>query len=195
VGNAANITISDSYALGNVLADKTDSASSGNVHAGGLVGSFTTNGETIEHCFSAGTIRARSAGSGTIYAGGLVAQGGSGTIARNNAVLGASVTVQGSGTKQIGRVYGVAAGTTSNNHAVNTMLLFSDGVYNNPYPSTVSPTVNVAGKDGANVTDSDLRSQTFWTTTTLGFTAGASDWNFNSVYAKRHPALAGLGGQ
>jgi hypothetical protein len=46
--------------------------------------------------------------------------------------------------------------------------------------------------------DTQLRAQTFWTAAPsagLGFTAGTGGWDFNSVYAKRYPALAGLGGQ
>jgi hypothetical protein len=78
------------------------------------------------------------------------------------------------------------------------MLLFSDASYNAPYPGTTPPVPGATGKDGADVTDSVLRTQAFWTnapSTGLGFTAGSDDWSFNSVYAKRHPALAGLGGQ
>jgi hypothetical protein len=197
VGNVANTSVSDSYALGNVLADKT--AGNGAVNAGGLAGNFSTTGRIIERCFSAGTVTARSAGSGIIYAGGLVAQGGTGTILKNNAALGASVTAQGPGTKNIGRVYGTwTSGTISNNHAVSTMLLFSDA-YNKPYPAeaTPAPASNAAGKDGADVADGSLRGQAFWTdapSTGLGFTAGAANWNFNSVYARRYPALEGLGG-
>jgi hypothetical protein len=78
VGNAASTNISDSYALGNVLADKT--AGTGVVRAGGIAGNFSTIGETIEHCFSAGTVTAQSAGTGALYAGGIMGQGGSGTI-------------------------------------------------------------------------------------------------------------------
>jgi hypothetical protein len=196
VGNVNDTDISDSYALGNVLADKT--AGNGAVNAGGLAGNFSTSGKIIERCFSAGTVRARSTESGSINAGGIVGQGMSGTMLRNCAALGASVTVQGSGTKSIGRVSGAPAGTNSNNHAVNTMLLFSDAGYNTPYPATTTPASSATGKDGADVTDSSLRTQSFWTATPsagLGFTAGVSGWNFNSVYARRYPALAGLGGQ
>jgi hypothetical protein len=135
VGTVVNTNISDSYALGSVLADKT--AGSGAVHAGGIAG-YSSNG-IIERCFSAGTVTARSNGGGPLYAGGILGQSSATPTLQNNAALGASVTAKGSGTKNIGRVYGTAAGTTSNNHAIDTMLLFSDAGYNNPYPAVVTP--------------------------------------------------------
>ncbi|MDR1175298.1 MAG: hypothetical protein LBK83_07510 [Treponema sp.] len=191
VGNGANPTIRDSYTLGNVLADKT--AGAGWVHAGGLAGVPTGNGAIIERCFSAGTVTARSNGTGTLYAGGIVAQTSNGTpTLQNCAALGASVTAKGSGTRNIGRVYGVAVGTPSGNYAADTMLIFSDNNYNAPYPgvAALSPTPATGNKHGADVTDSGLRGGTFWDG--LGFSAG---WDFSRVYSKRHPALVGLGGQ
>jgi hypothetical protein len=185
VGTVVNTNISDSYALGDVLADKT--AGNGAVHAGGIAG-YSSNG-TIERCFSAGTVTARSNGGGLLYAGGILGQSIATPTLQNNAALGASVTVKGSGTKHIGRVYGSAAGTTSDNYAVYTLLLFSD-TYNYPSPGTVSPSANATGKDGADAADSTLRGGAFWTG--LGFSSG---WDFSRVYSKRHPALAGLGGQ
>jgi hypothetical protein len=155
--------------------------------AGGIAG-YSSNG-TIEHCFSAGTVTAQSEGTGALYAGGLMGQTSATPTLQYNAALGASVMAKGSGTKNIGRVYGAAAGTPSNNYAVNTMLLFSD-TYNNPYPGTVSPSANATGKDGADAADNALRGGAFWTG--LGFSTG---WDFSRIYSKRHPALAGLGGQ
>jgi hypothetical protein len=192
VGNVSGTDVRDRYALGNVLADKT--AGNGTVNVGGLVGTFGTTGRVIQRCFSAGTVTAQSAGSGALNAGGVMGRNESGTITLQNCVaLGAAVTAKGSGTKNIGRVYGVKVGTTQNNYAVDTMLLFEGTPYNNPYPGVATPSPGDTGDDGADATDSDLRSQMpFWNT--RGFTE-ANGWNFSSVYSKRYPAIAGLGGQ
>jgi hypothetical protein len=189
VGLANNATtISDSYALGNVRADKT--AGSGPVIAGGLVGNCAAN-SAIKHCFAAGMVTAQCPETGaTISAGVLAGSVNSTARFRHNAALGVSVTTKGPGTKFIGRVSSSTSAALNNNHAVNTMLLFSDVRYTHPYPIEISTTNAATGKDGADVADSDLRTQAFWTT--LGFTA---EWDFSRVYSNRHPTLTGLGGQ
>jgi hypothetical protein len=205
VGNVNNTDISDSYALGNVLADKTAGTGNGAVNAGGLAGSFASSGKIIERCFSAGTVRAMSAGTGIINAGGIAGQGGSGTMLQNNAALGASVTVQGSGTRSIGRVYGATFGTASGNYAVDTMRIEKSDVYGTYYfpywdgtstePSvyyTVSNSTDAAAKNGSSVAASAFRNSAFWTST---LTFDVAEWNFGGVVSRGYPILANVGGQ
>jgi hypothetical protein len=184
VGTASGTSISDSYALGDVLADKTNTFTAA-VLAGGFVGNFSTGG-TIEHCFAAGTVTAQSAGSGALFAGGLVANAGSSTTLQHNAVFGGMVTVIGSGTSNIGRVYGAAGGTTSDNYALKTTRL-----YTNTTPNISFPNIHT-DKDGADAIGDDFRTSVFWNTD-LGFPSSA--WDFSNVWSRGYPVLKNVGGQ
>jgi len=125
-------TISNSYALGNVIADKQ--GGTGRLHAGGLVG-FNSDGN-INNSFSTGLVSAKSA-SDEAYAGGLVGYRAEGIIS-NSAALGASVTAQSASARGAGRIYGYpATNEGSNNFAREGMRVQESFNYAEPFPPAI----------------------------------------------------------
>jgi hypothetical protein len=188
-------TINNCYAMGNVLADKK----SGNgyyVYTGGLVG-YTYGNLNITNCFSTGQVSAQSASDSEpdvvyVYVGGIVGNKstGTGTI-YNTAVLGASVTALGSGTKNVGRIFGKNSDTSSNNYALNTMVI-EDDEYNKPDPSTRPASSSAAGRDGEGVASVVFFTPSFWSGK-LSFSSNV--WDFSRVAKDGHPRLLNVGGQ
>ncbi|MCL2442003.1 MAG: hypothetical protein FWD13_00875 [Treponema sp.] len=209
------ISINNSYALGNVIVDRLRS----NIYssAGGLIGSIRDDVDSlspgrhykINYCFSGGEVTVKSNGSGPVYAGGIIGymditgENNTGTI-KNTASLSRSITAMGSGTLNIGRIYGevtngVPAANRARNYAVDTMFLGTANIYtNNPYPvfTPVSITNNSVEKDGQSLSMQQFSiSTSSWTNTTLlDFGSQTGIWNFSTV-SRGYPTLNGLGGQ
>ncbi|MCL2068049.1 MAG: hypothetical protein FWG99_11385 [Treponema sp.] len=119
----------NSYALGNVLADKQ--GGTGDLNAGGLVGTNTEN--DIINCFSTGKVIAQS-DSGNAYAGGIAGYRQNGTIS-NSAALGSSVTVKSASTWGVGRIYGYPATDVGiGNRAKQSMRVEISDNYNEANP-------------------------------------------------------------
>jgi hypothetical protein len=198
-------SVSNCYALGNVFADNPNAAG-GAVHAGGLVGYAQIDAtKSVDHSFAAGSVTAQSNSSSAVYAGGVVGYKVSGLLT-NNAALGQSVTVKGSGTARRSRsVYASPAsdGTNLNgsgdtdavgaaNYALDTLRIENSSSYSTFYIVPVYSVSDTATKpNGARVSGSSFQNQIFWTST-LGFSPGY--WNFGGVVSKGYPALVGVGG-
>ena len=208
----ATLIIRNSYALGNVNADRV-TATSGDTYAGGLVGRITegffyTNPSSqtyrIERSFATGSVSARSAGSGNLFAGGIVGEMNFRVVAlqgflNNTAALGSSVTAMGRGTINIGRVFGSLTNTTaSNNFARNNIFVGTMNSYtNNPYPNFTATTVvsSLTGQHGEDRNSSQFVSSAFWTGNANGnMGLPTSLWDFSSV-SRGYPKLRNLGGQ
>jgi len=179
-------TIENSYALGNVIADKQ--GGEGRLHAGGLVG-WNDNGD-ISNSFAAGQVIAQSA-SDEAYAGGLVGYRTEGTIS-NTAALGASVTAQGS-TRYAGRISGFPTDDTaigSGNRAKQSMRL-EEGTYTQTlFNINLAPTDagDAARRHGETFSDSGFYNLSFWTGSgSLGFLT--TNWNFNRLGSEGFPRL------
>jgi hypothetical protein len=186
------------YSLGEVFGESHSNAIP--VYAGGIAGYLTAETSavpgTIQNCFAAGSVTARSAVPGPAntaraYAGGIVGYVNlSYCTVQQNAALGSGVTAQGGYSRNAGRVYGSSAGTNQGNYALSSMTLEEDADYSTytPTPRTALP--GATGQDGANASASAFRNQTIWTSA-LGF---FSTWDFSTIY-KGRPRLADLGGQ
>ena len=129
-GSSNNTRIENSYALGNVIADKQ--IGTGRLHAGGLVGWNVVG--NINNSFAAGQVIAQSA-SDEAYAGGLVGRREAGTIS-NSAALGSSVTAKTASARGAGRIYGFPANAVTgfSNFALDTMQVAMSNVYNDNNP-------------------------------------------------------------
>ncbi|MCL2442955.1 MAG: hypothetical protein FWD13_05745 [Treponema sp.] len=211
------VSIENSYALGNVLADRT--GGSNLTYAGGLVGfleegtNFTYTGRhyEINNCFTGGTVTVKSNQSTDVYAGGIVGYmnitntNNSGSI-NNNAVLSRSITAMGSGTRNIGRIYGavtarVPAANRTGNYAMDTTRIEKSNNYDTiffPYwdGTSTEPVINYhfapntsTGFDphGQNASSSSFFNQGIWTTNGLGFST--SIWDFTNVIRDGYPRL------
>ncbi|MDR3020267.1 MAG: hypothetical protein LBU66_05120 [Treponema sp.] len=189
--------IENSYALGNVLVNKSGGAL--DVHAGGLVGELTRHQNwnsvgSVNNCFSAGQVVAQSQTT-AVYAGGLVGyrhEDAHGIT--NSAALGASVTAKAAaGSRGVGRIYGFPANNIgTNNHALNTMVIETD-VYTATTPLTRVAAPGLAAPDGANAEISSFMQSSIWINT-LGFNISnnrpVDNWNFARVGSEGHPRLA-----
>jgi hypothetical protein len=208
-GSVVGNFVSNCYALGNVLADVNglDIEYSSFLYAGGLVGWSHDYGfgMSINNCFAAGSVTAQSRGSVVLCAGGILGQlTAPNTALENNAALGASITLKGSGgTMEQGRIYGriqtydgyydSSTVTVSGNYALDTMRL-EKGAYGDYYfPSPSFPTGTGAhnNKDGANAAASAFRDSNFWKN--LGFSS--TYWNFGVAASRGYPILNNVGGQ
>ncbi|MDR3019696.1 MAG: hypothetical protein LBU66_02195 [Treponema sp.] len=193
----SRVEIRNSYALGNVFADKP--SGTGTIYAGGLVGavffyssSFTGS---VNNCFSAGQVVAQSQTSAA-YAGGLVGhRDTAGGNITNSAALGASVTAKAA-TRGVGRIYGFPASAPSgdplpinNNYALNTMVIETDN-YTAVAPGTRTAAPGLTAPDGANAGSSTFFNPSFWTG--LGFvsTGASPPWSFSYLGKDGHPRLA-----
>jgi hypothetical protein len=208
---AASIT--DCYALGNVIADNPNSSNAAEVYAGGLVGyaqiaaGTPTGSGVISKSFATGNVTARNAsGSAGAWAGGIAGYVDSGTL--ENCVAAAlnqngqevKITAKGGSNRYASRVYGgmtTPSGTplnpsVSNNYANSMLYTGTDASYNvyAPAVAVVGGTPLADSAEGAHATNTNLRSSTWWTGT-AGF--GAT-WNLGSVGYK-WPLLVGVGGQ
>jgi len=211
---AGTVRIINSYALGNVLADKINSGS-GTVYvqAGGFIGDMSMtsgNGYAIERCFTKGSVTAMANGTSStyVYAGGLVGNKSTtyGYI-RDSAALGASVTVKGGSSRSLGRIISSAnnASYFSNNHASSLMTLLPIASYSSNSGTTTPPTDDAAGKDGDVITDSLFYSQNVWTNALAFNTAITSrtnytdvsdqPWNFSGIGSRGYPLLIGSDGK
>ncbi|GHV94710.1 hypothetical protein AGMMS50293_10300 [Spirochaetia bacterium] len=170
-----SFSLSDCYALGDVLAQKP---SGGTVYAGGLVGYF--NGG-ITCSFAAGSVVVKR-DSGTVYAGGLAGIGNSLSIT-NSAALGASVTATSSGTINIGRVYGAGTSTNTNNYAYSGMKIFN----NSTTPSSITTGAH-NNQNGADATLAKFQDHWFWRDT-MRFNPDV--WLFTTVTDRGYPILRG----
>jgi len=180
VGHANSAgSITNCYATGNVLADKSNTGTAA-VYAGGLVGA--SESVNIQNNFASGSVVAQSTGTSGISAGGLIGQRLTGANIQNNTALGASVTAKGSGTCVAARVYANPTtpptdGSISGNYARDDMRLeignnyynftftFWDGTGTAPgayyrYPAT--NTIGLSTQNGQNASASTFRSQPFW---------------------------------
>ncbi|GHV94887.1 hypothetical protein AGMMS50293_12070 [Spirochaetia bacterium] len=209
----AKSSITNCYALGNVLAD----SASGAVHAGGLVGYVNiAAGETdaagkIERNFAGGAVTAQSPGStNTLYSGGVVGYKANGTLSNNAFISRESqpvrITAKGGNARNIGRIFGASAGTDpADNFALKTTYLGDDAsyyVYAPDYKIAASD-ITASGKNGLDKTDSQFRTATTWTNAVssdgLGFDAVSASnpegvWNMAGVM-RGYPVLTGAGGQ
>jgi hypothetical protein len=197
VGNANVGSITNCYALGNVMGDITNNNSGREVYAGGLVGQVAS--VDVQYNFAAGSINARTNGSYEARAGGVVGYIYSGNV-KNNVALGASVTAIGSSiySKSAARIYGnpttAPVSGTSNNYAKSSMRTGTGDDYNAIYLTTNTHGESGTGigdtqPHGDTVEDSIFYSQNIWKSTSyLGFSEEV--WNFNSVTGKGYPRLA-----
>jgi len=207
---AGTVRIINSYALGNVSADKTNTSSTVNIYAGGFIGDMpmtSGNGYAIERCFSKGSVTAmaNSSSTTTLYAGGLVGNKSNGYI-RDSAALGTFVTVKGGSSRSLGRIYNTnSSGYLSNNYASSSMTLLSIASYSSNSGTSAAPTDDATGKDGDVITDSLFYSQNVWTNALAFNTAipvrtnysAVSDqpWSFSGIGSRGYPLLIGSDGK
>jgi hypothetical protein len=203
-------SISDCYALGDVLADNSyDGASSATqVYAGGLAGNvYIDSNNKIEHSFAAGSVTAQSFGTGaTVYAGGVMGYKWTAAGALSNtAALGAAVTVAGgNSTRSAKRVYAyMSGGAGSRNFALKTMRTGTSAAYNGT-PSFSTPTSSDdTSQHGKDASINDIRKADFWLDTaglsfnyaSGGLTGISNVWDFAGIAGRGYPLLANAGGQ
>jgi hypothetical protein len=174
-------SLSNCYFMGNMfISDSTDEPF---IYVGGLVGNCVVyDSGFIAHNFSISSVTILQSNSmGDTYAGGLSSALYS--YFQNNVVLGASITVTGSDTINIGRIAGSVT-SSSSNYAYSDMTLSTRTAYNAPW-TPVTPSVGAATKDGADANDINLRTPAFWKG--LGFLE--EDWIFSTTVEMRHPIL------
>jgi hypothetical protein len=187
--NNERSSISDCYALGNVLAGKSHTGT-GLVAAGGLVGAARNQtSRTIKRSFAAGSVIAQSASASTsVDAGGVIGRKEQGGALSDTAALGAKIAVTGGSARSAGRVYGYNAGAAAaNNYALNSILTGDNASYDVYVPGAVVSSSDATAKDGKDAGIGEVRLRTFWETT-LGFTAAA--WDFGGVVGRGYPKLA-----
>ena len=189
VGNGNDGELSNCYATGNVFADRLGTAQ---LFVGGLVGQINSNGK-ISNCFATGSVIAQRSGSmGSINAGGLAGNALLTAPVANSAALGSSVTATGGSTRYVGRVFGNnVTGGKSNNHANNSMRLYSDSTYNADEPSSYTPTPTPAdnNRNGADADiNDDFKNHWFWRDT-MRFNPDV--WLFTTVAERGYPILRG----
>jgi hypothetical protein len=202
--------ISNSYALSNVSVDRT--SGTGTIYAGGMVGEFfpTSGSENgIQYCFNRGDVIAKSNGTGTVREGGMV-----GYIQRNansscnldhNATLGGRVAYRGSGNREYGRLGPLDYPPVSNQVTWKFNYAFID-MQNNPglydsvdgssstdfFDGSVDGTVYP--RAGKGVSDSELKTRSFWTDS-AGIAFDDNIWDFSNVASRGYPILLGVEGQ
>jgi hypothetical protein len=180
-------SITNCYALGNVLADNPAGGAAA-VYAGGLAGYVQTDAaKTVQYNFAGGAVTAQSAGNGAVYAGGVAGYKQSGVFS-HNAAFGEKITVKGGGTRYKGRIYADLAGAAASaNHALNAMYLGDDASYYVYAPAyAVAASTDAASANGYDATFTAFRETSLWQTT-LGFTAPC--WNFAGL-ARGYPHLS-----
>jgi hypothetical protein len=189
-------TITNCYALGNIVVDKSGGSGS-NICAGGLIG-VNQNG-SISNCFNTGQVIAQSATTSQINTGGIVGlyygrfylPGNIPIITgkiENTAALGVSITAKSSN-KSIGRIYGsidVSDAKGSNNYALNTMVI-AEGAYDSITPAIRPAVSNANDSNGQDTASSTFLNQAFWNKT-LDFSNAY--WNFSRVAIEGYPRLA-----
>jgi len=162
-------------------------------HAGGIVGYIHQSG-TIEYCYSSSTIQAcnltRARGSPT---GGIAgtAYVQTGTININKCVV-TSTSLSNTYERQdcIGRIWGYQNSTGSglfsctNNFARDNITVNWD-ISSNPRGKTISS--SLTGKDGLNVTDTNLKTQSWWQTSSAGPLWSAVWYDNNPDNAENRP--------
>jgi hypothetical protein len=185
--------MSDCYATGDVFFDADSSLPQGYlIYTGALVGfSGNNTSDTVQQCFAKGSVTVqRNTATGEVRAGGLAGyiNLNSSGVFRNCVALGASVTVTGGLTRNIGRVYGTkrTESSPSNNRAYNDMKFYESSTpgAGGIVPTTPSSTDGTS-KDGVNATLGETRGSAFWQG--LGFSS--TNWDFNNVGLKGYPRL------
>jgi hypothetical protein len=210
-GEAGTMSLSNLYALGDVSVDRTAAGTTtNNTAAGGLVGavynhiSGNTIEYTIQHCFAAGTVSAKSAVAGNVYSGGIIGSMNiSGAVnLKNNASLGTSFTVTGgsSSASTVGRIYGYLSSSVTD---INYNYGWTTASRTYGATTTTTSTSNLTGQHGYNTTTVQFIDPNFWLSPTgLGFnnTAGGMGgiqpiWDFSSIGSYGYPKLKNVGGQ
>jgi hypothetical protein len=115
----------------------------------------------------------------------------------NNAALGASVTVKGSGNKLSGRIFGFSA-PGNYSYAIGSMELRTSSTYGDASPGTSSPSNSITGKDGQTTALNDFRRTDFWLDTgglSFNYTGGGISgitnvWDFSGIAGRGYPALS-----
>jgi hypothetical protein len=198
-------SISDCYARGDVLADKS-ATGTGNVYAGALVGQvYIGSSYTIEHSFALGSVTAQSAGTADhpidpditskVYAGGVIGNKTVGGALSHCATLGAKIVATGGSTRNAARVYAASAGTApANNYAVKTMKTETSNTYKGTLDINTPDSSDSASQNGKNVADdgTGLRYWYFWN---YDLRFNPSLWNFADVTTRGYPLLTNTGGQ
>jgi len=186
IGTGGFYSLSNCYSLGNMFVDLKSTSEDENNYVGAFSGSCILYGSGfIAHNFSMGSLTAWSSELGRTYIGGLNGNTlSSSSFYQNNVVLGASITVTGSGTTYIGRVDGTVESGSPSNYAYSDMTLSTRTAYNAPW-TDVTPDVGAATKDGADAHDGNFRDPAFWRG--LGFSD--DDWIFSTTVGMRHPIL------
>ncbi|MCL2443845.1 MAG: hypothetical protein FWD13_10340, partial [Treponema sp.] len=143
-GNAG-LSLYNSYATGNVIADRRGGSNS--TYAGGLVGYIIDTSATriynIRNNFATGNVNTKSAVVSNVFTGGLVGNitvtSGTANNLQNNAALGNSVTAMGSGATaaRTGRIFGVSNINNNFNYARDNMRVEISGNYNDSFPSAM----------------------------------------------------------
>jgi uncharacterized repeat protein (TIGR02543 family) len=153
-------TIQNCYVSGSVTGSAT---------AGGIAAS---NSGTIQNCYITGSVTITN----TLYStsgGGGITGIHTGTI-RNCVALNESVTLGGN--TNIGRISGYGTSTRQNNYAWSGITLTL-----NDSPVTATP--SLTGKDGADITAAQAKTQGAWETAGFTFTSD-SPWEWNTQYSR-----------
>jgi hypothetical protein len=193
----AKASVTNCYALGNVLGD----SASGAVYAGGLVGYANIGAGTdpagkIQYNFAGGEVTAQSKGSSAnVYAGGIVGYNNTG-ILKYNTAFGGVVTATGGtvSNQKANRIcYSEGAGELSENYALKTMRVRTGDTYASPNtPTPVSESSNSNDPHGASAIGDDFRIQIFWQSD-LGFSSAV--WDLSGVWSRGYPVLKNVVGQ
>jgi len=197
IGSTTGGSITNCYALGDVLANSTNSASGNAIRVGGIVG-MSNVACNVQYNFATGSVIGQTDGSSSIYAGGIVGYiYDTSSAIQNNAALGASVTAKGSGSTIIAsRVIG-AASNGSQNYAIDTMKTGTANSYTGtPSMSTVTNGTGETTPQGESTSLSSFRKIDIWIDSDkLGFNLTSSGsttkiWNFNNLSGEGYPRLA-----
>ena len=195
-------TVKNSYSTGNITGDGGNTGgvvglnygivqncySTGDINAsleaGGIVGVNNSNG-IIKNCFATGIIKVRSA----IYntsAGGI--SGTNGGVIQNCAGLNSSVTAGTTQYSYAGRVVRITEGTLENNYGLTGMTVEN-------YNGAVIVSSNLAGLHGADVSQAQTATSTWWTTAGNWNDTG---WDFTNIWyapsGSTLPTLRNVGG-
>jgi ribosomal protein L11 len=176
VGRIAGGTVQDCYSTANVSGGTTTQINR-NSYIGGVVGYMT--GGTVQNCYATGSVNGSNTPTLSLTSvGGVVGYVaiGSGTtittitncVALNSLINATDETIS---TGIIGRVYGNGTPTTSTyNYGKTGMTMTSNS-------TTVTPTSDASGKDGADT--STWNTSGFWTTASNW---GGTAWDFTNVW-------------
>ena len=121
---------------------------SGDARVAGLVG-YSQTLSAIENCYASGNITGNAGVAGVVGTT-------NGTPVRNCVAANPSITLLSDATNMY-RIMSSGTGTTTNNYALETMILTANGV-----PITVTPDLN--GREGADATLEQLQSRAFYNT-------------------------------